>query len=221
MAGRIVVTARSARVEVRADAEAIVVRGAGFTTGSDGVVTVDAGHSKVEIACPPGTDLVIGTDSGRVRATGVLGDTRIATASGRVEVERARSLDVRTSSGRVDVREVDGLVRVSTHSGRVTVGAAGAVDVSVRSGRVTVTECGNARVHALSGSVAVGAHAGADVDLCTTSGRIDLTLPTGCCPSTEVEVRTGRVDVACPVGQDARVAVKSVSGRVTVGWRSA
>lgn len=213
---------RSGRISVVAGAGVLRVSGGETHYDADGNAEVRASSESVAIECPPGTDVVIGATSGRVETRGDLGAVNIATNSGRVSVESARSVDVRTTSGRVDIGRVDGAVRCSVVSGRVTIDRAGSVDVSVKSGRVVVHDTGDARVHALSGRVEVAAAAGADVDVKTTSGRVAVTLPSGTTPATDISVRRGRVDNSIPTSgtsTSGRVAVQTVAGRVSLSWR--
>lgn len=216
---RVCVTLRSGRVHVEAGAEAIRVKGASFSTEPDGGVLVNAGAGAVSISCPDGTDIVIGSHAARVTTDGKLGSVRISVTSGRVEVAEARELDVRTASGRVSVGRVEGALRCTATSGRVEVDHAGSVDISVKSGRIEVGDTGDARVHALSGRVEVGAGAGSTVEVKVTSGRVSVTLPRGCCPATNLSTRRGRIDNEIPTGSDGRVDVQTVAGRVSLAWR--
>jgi Putative adhesin len=219
---RIDISVRSGRVSVRAGASNVRVSGAEATFDADGNAQIRASAASVTVECPAGTDLVIGSTAGRVETRGPLGAVNIATVSGRISVESARSVDVRTTSARVDIGTVEGAVRCSVVSGRVTVEHAGSVDISVKSGRVEVQDTGDARVHALSGRVEVAAGAGSEVDVRTTSGRVAVTLPNGSVPTTNLSVRRGGIANSIP--SDAtitagRVTVQSVAGRVSLAWR--
>ncbi len=217
---RIVIASKSARVNVVARGDELVVRGAAYTTEPDGTVHVTTRSASVDIECPDDCDVVIGVESGRVSAKGRLGAVRVSSESGRVEVESARELDVRSQSGRVEVGTVEGLARVNVTSGRFTVGRAGSVDIAVQSGRVVVQDCGDAIVQSLSGRIELATRAGCDVDIRTTSGRVSVSVPRGCCPSVVTDIRSGRVDCAVPQGNDGAISVHAVSGRVTIEERS-
>lgn len=217
---RIVVAKRSARVNIVGSGSELVVAGAPFETAPDGTVTIGGSPAgNVDIRCPEGTDIVIGVQSGRVEAHGKLGVVSVSSTSGRVAIEAARAVDVRTASGRVEIGSADEAVRCSVTSGRITIGHAGSVDVSVTSGRVRVDDTGDARVHAISGRVDVAAGRGSNVEVRTTSGRVSVTLPRGCCPRTRVAVRSGRVDNTVPAGDDGTVDLQTTSGRVSLAWR--
>ena len=217
---RIVIASKSARVNVVARGNRLIVRGAAFTTDPDGTVTVTSQSASLDIECPEDCDLVIGVESGRVSAKGRLGAVRVASESGRVQVESAREMDVRSRSGRVEVGTIERLARVSLTSGRVTVARAGSVDIAVHSGRVVVRDCGDATVQSLSGRVELATRGGCDVDIRTTSGRVSVSVPRGCCPAVSTDVRSGRVDCAVPLGNDGTISVQAVSGRVTIEERS-
>ena len=70
--------------------------------------TVETSSSAVEVRVPEGTDLVIGTTSGKVTVEGRVGAVAVVTSSGRVSIDHARSVDARTKSGRVHVGYAEG-----------------------------------------------------------------------------------------------------------------
>jgi DUF4097 and DUF4098 domain-containing protein YvlB len=216
-----VIATRSGRVVVRAGSDGVVVRNGAATTAPDGTITVGStsGSGAVEVVCPVGADVVVGTQSGRVELHGSFGSVSVSTASGRVAIDDADEVDVRTSSGRVEVGRCAGGVRCAVSSGRVTIGHASSVDVSVRSGSVEIGDALDARIHAASGRVKLSARGGGDVHVRTTSGRVSVTVPSGCCPDAHLHTTNGRIDNDVPAGGDGRVIAESVSGRVSLAWR--
>ena len=83
-------------------------------------ITVDGKSSAVEVRVPEGTDLVIGTTSGRVTVEGRVGAVSVLTTSGRISIDRALSVDARTRSGRVHVGHAEGVCRIVSTSGTLS-----------------------------------------------------------------------------------------------------
>src|SRR5262245_41076333 len=102
------VSVKSGRVDVRsADVAApTVVKGEAYIDGN-GVVHSKASGSLV-LACPVGTDLVIGTQSGSVTCTGEFGSVMVSGLSGTIAIGTCRSAEVRTMSGSIEVGRVSG-----------------------------------------------------------------------------------------------------------------
>jgi DUF4097 and DUF4098 domain-containing protein YvlB len=178
------------------------------------VITIDTGSRSADVVVPEGVNVVIGSDSGRIQVRGQLGDVAIVSASGRVELAHARSVDVRTQSGRIEIDTVDEECRAHSMSARVEVGHCGRADISSNSGRVDVAETdGPATVHSVSGRITIGVSRAADVEAETVSGRIEVAFP----PGVRVhQALANKPDEARPVGTDCTVVARSGSGRVTV-----
>ena len=157
----------------------VVVRGKrGETTSAadDVDVVLNASSSDVEVRCPVGTDVVVGSASGSVQLHGHLGAARVTTASGSIRVESVASADLRTHSARVEVDECLGPCRVMNTSGRVEIHRAGEVEVKCVSGSVEVS--GDAvRVRTVSGKVRIDTNLHAWVE--TVSGKVEVWVPPG------------------------------------------
>ncbi len=179
-----------------------------------GIVTVTSPRSGLLVNVPVGTDLVIGSESGRIATVGDLGRVSITSASGRVEVDRASSVDVRTESSRVTVGAVAEVCRVRSRSGRVVIASCGLADVSTRSGRIELRHVtGDVVAHSVSGRVEIVLAGPHDVRAETVSGRIEISVPPG--------TRTLQPDPddPAPAADDAECCVvraTSTSGRVVV-----
>jgi len=180
-------------------------------------MTIDGGSSKVEVRVPEGTDLVIGSTSGKVTVDGRVGAISVLTTSGRISIDHAASVDARSTSGRVEVVHADGECRVVSTSGKVQVDRCGAADAASRSGRIVLADAhGPVRVNCTSGKIVVAVAGAHDVDAETVSGRIDVSYP--------VEVRplvaSSAADLAAATpGHDCTVVARSGSGRVVVSTR--
>lgn len=209
---RVRIAAGSNRVSIATGA-AFAVSGKAAVSQAGDRVTIDRVRSALDVTVPEGTDVVIGTSSGRVDSKGVLGAVAVATLSGRVDVESAASLDVRTASGRVTVGAVAGTCRIHVASGRVRVGGCGAADVSTMSGRVVLDEVdGVVNVQTVSGRIDVGMCSAADVNAETVSGRIELRMP---------RAETPKVTAGAPLpppGREPVVRTRSATGRVVVTY---
>lgn len=205
--GRVVVWARPiARAEVL-DGDARIE--------ADGVVRSGA-SGRVEIACPEGSDVMIGSSSGRVECHGPLGRVAVTGSSGRISIDDAREIEVRTASGRVLIGRCTETCRVVVTSGAVEIDAAGAVVVTVESGRLEVGQVGDALVRSGSGGVVLGVDGTGTVDVSTLSGRVSIAVPAGVQPDLHLVTRSGRIRSDVEPGADGRVAVESHSGSIRV-----
>ena len=180
-------------------------------------MTVDGDNSAVEVRVPEGTDLVIGTTSGKVTVEGRVGAVSVLTVSGRISIDQALSVDARTKSGRVHVGNAEGVCRIVSTSGRVTVDRCGSADAASGSGQVVLGDAhGRVRATSTSGKVSVAVAGAHDVEAETVSGRIEVTYPDGVRPlvvSPDAEV------AAAPLGHDCTVVARSGTGRVVVSGR--
>ena len=213
------VSGRSGRIRVIAeDRSDVVVNGAPHDSG-DGIVTVDVGDGRAEIRVPAGTDLVVGTESGRVSVVGEAGAVSVSTASGRVTIESAVSIDVRAQSAAVEIGTSTGRCRVNTQSGRLRIGRTTDLEVHTRSGRVDVDAAdGTIDARTTSGRVEVGLVGPSNVVAETVSGRVSLVVGAGMGATVDVETG-GRVVNRAPAGDDCVITARSVSGRIEVRAR--
>jgi DUF4097 and DUF4098 domain-containing protein YvlB len=210
------ITSRSGRVVVRAEqVDRPVVRSGSAEILADGTVRAH-GSARIEIACPPGTDLSIGTSSGRVECHGSLGRVAVTTASGRVDIEEAQDVEVRSSSGRVDVGRCHGACRVATTSGTVDIDAADSIDVTVSSGRLSVGAVGDVAVRGGSGRVELQLARAGTATVRTLSGSVTVAVPEGIAPHLELETRSGRTSSEVPAGPDGTLTVETSSGRIRI-----
>jgi DUF4097 and DUF4098 domain-containing protein YvlB len=84
------------------------------------------------------------------------------------------------------------------------------------SGTVIARHVTGARVKAGSGSVEVGLTEAGDVDVQAHSGSVYVTVPAGCCPTTDLTTGSGTVQCDCDTGSDGRVRVVAGSGKIVV-----
>lgn len=179
----------------------VSAHGATVTNGPSGPV-VGGGSGGVSVVVPEGTDIVVGVSSGKVICDGRLGAVTITGRSAHVIIDHAASVDARTASGRIDVVRCDGDCNALTKSGVVKIGHAGAAEVSAISGRVTIGEVGQARVRCVAGTVKLATGASPDVKVRTISGAVEIVVPKGATPRTNLRAKVGRIRCDCEVGDD-------------------
>jgi DUF4097 and DUF4098 domain-containing protein YvlB len=176
--------------------------------------TVEGGSSSVRLRVPEGTDLLIGSTSGRVTVRGRVGRVSAVTTSGRIDIERAASVDARSRSGRIGIGHADGECRVVSTSGGVTIGRCGDADLTSRSGRIVVSDAhGAVRAACTSGRISVRMAGPHDVAAETVSGSVEVSYPESVHPLVTAS-STSPVDAS--VGCDCTVVARSGSGRVVV-----
>jgi DUF4097 and DUF4098 domain-containing protein YvlB len=210
------ITTSSGAVRVRAEADRTVCWSS-VAALDISPFTVETSSSAVEVRVPEGTDLVIGTTSGKVNVEGRVGAISVLTTSGRISIDHARSVDARSKSGRVHVGYAEGVCRIVSTSGRVEVDRCGSADAACGSGRVVLTDAhGPVRATSTSGRVSVAVAGAHDVEAETVSGRVEVSYPSGVRPlvvSTEADV------AAATQEHDCTVVARSGSGRVVVADR--
>ena len=214
---RLRISSSSSRVTVSAEhRDDVIVEGASIETSADGAVEIrpERGTKAVEVTCPTGADVVVGTRSGGVELRGRFGHAGVTTHSGLIRVAEAAEVDLRTVSGSVQIDTCDGRCRIATTSGRITVGTTRDADISSMSASIAIDGASGAvEVRSVSGRVAIGSSVGGAVKVRTVSGAITIRVPSGARPA----VRTtglGKVRNSFEPGEDLSVDVAIVSGTV-------
>ena len=220
---RLHVSTRSGHVRIVArPGGGLDVKGGRVEHEADGVVRIvgaKLGSHGVEVGCPIGTDVIVGTESGTVEARGALRDVRATTRSGRIEIEHARDVDIRTWSGTIEVDECTRSCRVVTKSSRIRLRRVAHLDCSTMSGRIEVDDVQDAFVRTMSGRVAVGTGHDGRIEVRTLSGTVDVEVPRGRRPATHLKSLSGRVRCECEPGDDGEVHVATTSGTIRVSCR--
>lgn len=162
-----------------------------------------------------------------------------STSSGNITVSGASTVGIQTSSGDVSVVGVPGAVSVTTNSGDIKAagsgadvqvhtdsgditlnGVAGAVTAQTDSGRIVADGLKGKQttVHDSSGDVTVSPDVAQNLDLHSSSGDINVTVPGG---SYRVSVDTSSGDRKVGIGNDANgqfsITVQTSSGDVQIG----
>lgn len=216
--GRIAVTAEE-RADIRIESDA-PLRDDKVEVDATGLVSVTSargGSGRLEIRCPLDTDVVIGAVSGKVELRGRLGEVRVTTVSGSIDVERTESLDARSISGSITVEQCSGRCRLQTKSGRVTCSSTGDTQVSTMSGQIRLNETtGSVRAQSASGKVQVTMQGKGDVAVQTLSGAVTVEVPEGVRPAARLRSMTGRPRCDCEEGEDCQITVQSMTGKIEV-----
>jgi DUF4097 and DUF4098 domain-containing protein YvlB len=212
------VTTSSGRVVITGeDRPDIVVDGkAAIEDGDDGGVMVRASSSSLDVRCPAGTDVRVGTSSGGVELRGRLGDARVTTSSSSIRVEDVDALELRSSSGSIEVGTCVGYCRLQTASGSVTVDDAGDVDISTKSSSIRVGRAAGGKVHSVSGSIELGATGVGDLEVRSISGSVKVTLPEGARPRFRLRSVSGKIRCDCDEGDDGNISIATTSGSIQV-----
>lgn len=198
------ITTRGGKVRVEAAAgHELSVDGGAIELHDDGSIHIrrDPSAGAIEVHRAPGTDVTVGTASGRVDLLGPLGAVRVSTVSGRIYIEEATRVDVRSKSGPIDIGACAGACRVMTKSSSVHVKRADSATVAAVSGVVVLEAVGGAEVKAVGGKVLIGTSGGRRVAVHSVSGKVEIVVPGTARPSTRLPPAssTSPVPVRCCV----------------------
>ncbi|MCH8950488.1 MAG: DUF4097 family beta strand repeat protein [Chloroflexi bacterium] len=175
------------------------------------------GSGWLEIRCPLGADISIGTVSGTVELRGEFDAVRVTTISGSITIDRAELVDARSVSGNIEVQRCSGHCRLRTKSGRISCESAGVAQVSTLSGRIHLGEVtGDVHAQSASGRIEVGMQGSGDVTAQTMSGAVKIEVPPGVHPSPKLRSLSGRPRFDCEEGDDCKIRVRSLSGKIEV-----
>jgi DUF4097 and DUF4098 domain-containing protein YvlB len=133
------------------------------------------GSVDVTIGLPAGSRVRGEVAAGAFRTSGPLGECRIKTSAGAIQLDQAGPVDLRTSAGGIEVTRVTGPAEVSAGSGRVRLGEVdGPAVISTTNGESWIgAVTGDLHVRASNGPVFVG-RAGGGVDARTSNGDIRI-----------------------------------------------
>jgi DUF4097 and DUF4098 domain-containing protein YvlB len=221
---RISIASRSGRVTVVAEerADILVLDGsavAEIVRDEGGQLSISSRHgsASLELRCPRGSDVRVGTISGRVELRGSYGEVHVTTTSGNIELDEAEAIDARTVSGSISVGRCARKCRLSTKSGKAEIRQAENADVATVSGKVSVdASSGAVNVKTASGKVEIGASGQNNVAVQTLSGSVTVTVPRGTRPTALLRSLAGKGRCDCEEGNDCRVAVSTMSGKIEV-----
>jgi DUF4097 and DUF4098 domain-containing protein YvlB len=174
----------------------------------------------VRVVVPTGSDLATRTGSAETGTTGVLGQVRIKTGSGDVEVDRTTGpLVVDSGSGDVRCHEAAAEIRIKSGSGDIDLGSIlGTTGISTGSGDVVIGVAHERTVIKTGSGDLELKRSEADVSLTTASG--DLVI--GRAPRGRITAKnvSGDVRVGIPAGTPVWTDVNTVTGSVASNLRS-
>jgi hypothetical protein len=172
-----------------------------------------SGSIDVDIDVPAGSDLRGDGAVATFHCTGLLGECRIKTAAGNVNVGDAGPVHVKTSAGDITVERAEGDVDVSTSSGAVHIEHVdGSAVVKNSNGDTWVGDItGELRVNAANGKIVVG-HAHASVIAKTANG--DVRLQDVSSGAVVAHTAAGKVDVGVREGVPAWLDLSTSFGKV-------
>lgn len=209
------IASANGRVDVIAESRDDVDVQGDATVSTIGAATTIIGDSnRLVVRVPTKSDVVIGTTSGRIDVSGEVGIVAITTESGRVEVARAESVDVRSTTGRIEVGHCGDRCRLQSENGAVSVGSCGSAEVATHSGRISLREVrGIAEAHCTNGRIEITMATANDVTAETVTGRIGVSLPRG---TRAARADSPRPATGRPTDVDCVVTARSVTGRIDV-----
>jgi DUF4097 and DUF4098 domain-containing protein YvlB len=172
-----------------------------------------AGSVDVTVELPAGSSVRGDASVAAFRATGRLGECRIKTSTGSIQLGQAGPADLRTGAGAIEADRIDGPAEVSTGSGRVRLGEVhGPAVVRNSNGESWIgAVTGDLKVSGANGPVSVG-HAAAGVDASTGNGDIRIGEVTR--GTAALKTGFGEIEIGLSAGTAARLDLYTHFGRV-------
>ncbi len=171
------------------------------------------GSIDVTIDLPAGSHVSGDASVAAFHGAGRLGECRVKTAVGDIQLEDTGPLDLNTGAGAISVARVAGPAEVSTGSGRVRLREIdGTAVIKNSNGDSWVGEvAGDLRVNAANGNISVE-HANADVSASTANGDVRVGgVRRG---SASLKTSFGEIEVGIQAGTAARLDVHTQFGHI-------
>ncbi len=167
----------------------------------------------ISVELPTGSQVDGSAAVASFRLLGRIGDCRLKTSAGGIQVEETGSLDASTSVGAVTVDRVAGDADVRTASGRLRIGEIdGAAVIKNSNGDSWVGDVhGDLRINAANGDIAVDRARGS-VDAATANGDVRVgDLARG---AASLKTALGQIEIGVHAGSAARLDAHTSMGRV-------
>jgi DUF4097 and DUF4098 domain-containing protein YvlB len=199
----------------------------------------DGGSIDVTIELPAGSHVNGSGQMADFHSDGRLGDIRMKTGMGRIELDEAAALNLKsgvgditvdratghaeisTGTGDIRVRELDGSAVIKNSNGPTWIGVAGGdLRVNAANGSIVIDVAqASVVVKSSNGDVRVGAVVRGSAVLETRMGDVEVGIREGTAAWLDVDARAGRVDntlegADAPAATDEKVEVRA---RTTVG----
>jgi len=171
------------------------------------------GSIDVTIDLPAGSRVHGDASVAAFHGAGRLGECRVKTAAGDIQLERTGALDLNTGAGAISVDRVAGSAEASTGSGRVRLREIdGTAVIKNSNGDSWVGEvAGDLRVNSANGNISVD-RADADVNASTANGDVRVGgVRRG---SASLKTSFGEIEVGIQDGTAARLDVHTAFGRI-------
>ncbi|GAA2848659.1 hypothetical protein Acy02nite_01670 [Actinoplanes cyaneus] len=171
------------------------------------------GTVEVLVELPAGSGLDVKLGVGGARCTGPLGDCRLRSGAGDLQVEQAESLNVTTGMGLVTAENITGDASLTTGSGKLEVrSVAGLAVLKNGNGETWVGHAGGElRINSANGDIGAD-HAGAGISANTANGNIRVReLVRG---AATLRSAAGRIEVGIRRGTAALLDVHTHYGKV-------
>jgi len=171
------------------------------------------GSIDVAVSLPAGSDVSGDAALADFTVGGPLGDTRLKTGMGSIQLESVATLKARAGIGDVTVEHVTGDAEVTTGSGELRLRAVdGAAVIKNSNGDSWVgSVSGDLRVRAANGSIDIAA---AHASVVAKSANGDVRLGEAVRGSVVLETSLGDVEIGVPDGTSAYLDVRAGAGRV-------
>jgi hypothetical protein len=171
------------------------------------------GSIDVTIGLPTGSQVYGDASVAAFHCTGRLGECRVKTSVGDVQLEQTGPLEVSTGAGAIAVDRAAGPAEISTGSGRIRLGQIDGPGVIKNSnGDSWIGEvAGDLRVNAANGDISVG-QAGADVTASSANG--DVRVGEVMRGAASLKTGNGEIEVGIRAGTAARLDVHTGFGQI-------
>ena len=171
------------------------------------------GSVDITIELPAGSGLHGDSSVAAFHGTGRLGEVRIKTSVGDVDLDQTGRLDLITGAGTITVARVDGDAEVSTGTGRIRLGEIdGAAVVKNSNGGTRIDAvAGDLRVSAANGDLAVGR---ADGNVTADAGHGEIRIAQVSRGTAALKTGFGEIELGLRPGAPARLDLFTGFGRV-------
>ena len=196
-----------------------------------------AASVEMTIELPTNSRLQVDAGFADFRCDGKLGDVRIETGAGDIQLDRTGQLDLVTGAGTVSVNrtsgraeitsagdmrigEVDGDAEIKNLNGKTWVGkVTGALQVKSANGDITVDSAlAEVGIKTANGSIGIGEVVSGSIVLETASGGLDIGIRAGTPAWVDARTRFGRVHNALGPAEGPDSAQKSVEIRARTSF---
>jgi hypothetical protein len=190
-----------------------------ITVPANARVQARSGSGDLEVADVAGP-VEVSTGSGDITLGRITDDVTARTGSGDIELEGAASARTSTGSGNVIAQAVRGDIDARSGSGDIIISQAGkgSVEVSTGSGNIELTGAtGPLHVRASSGDIRLEGVPTSDWDVSASSGSVRLRLPEKAGVDLDLRSSSGRIESSVPITIRGSQSRRELRGQVRGG----